>query len=147
MMMMITEWDLPVRTEGSYENIQSGCLVSRPRFDRMIFQIWSKRVTHLSVIFSVSYCILSNAVNSFHCLTVAEAVECYICSWNPSDYKNGGGGSNNQHDYTDVCSAGHFDPERVRTHDCNRGCEIVSMRNPNGMLSCSAHIYAPWQRT
>ncbi|GFG28693.1 hypothetical protein Cfor_05978, partial [Coptotermes formosanus] len=71
----------------------------------------------------------------------AEAVECYICSWNPSDYKNGGGGgggNNNQHDYTDVCSAGHFDPERVRTHDCSKGCEIVSMRNPNGMLTCSA---------
>ena len=68
---------------------------------------------------------------------MAEAVECYICSWNPSDYKNGGG-NYNQHDYTDVCSAGHFDPERVRTHDCNKGCEIVSMRNPNGMLNCSA---------
>jgi len=74
---------------------------------------------------------------------VAEAVECYICSWNPSDYKNGGGGSNNQHDYTDVCSAGHFDPERVRTHDCIKGCEIVSMKNRNGMLTYSAHIYAP----
>lgn len=65
---------------------------------------------------------------------MAEAVECYICSWNPSDYNNGGGGGNNQHDYTDVCSSGHFDPERVRTHDCNKGCEIVSMRNPNGAL-------------
>jgi hypothetical protein len=61
-------------------------------------------------------------------VAVAEAVECYICSWNPSDYKNG----NNNHDYNDVCSAGHFDPERVRTHECSRGCEIVSMKDPNG---------------
>ncbi|XP_023713903.1 uncharacterized protein LOC111867915 [Cryptotermes secundus] len=61
---------------------------------------------------------------------MAEAVECYICSWNPSDYKNG----NNNHDYSDVCSAGHFDPERVRTHECSRGCEIVSMKDPNGLL-------------
>jgi hypothetical protein len=63
-----------------------------------------------------------------HSVAVAEAVECYICSWNPSDYKN----DNNNHDYNDVCSAGHFDPERVRTHDCSRGCEIVSMKDANG---------------
>lgn len=84
----------------------------------------------------------------FHCLAVAEAVECYICSWNPSDYTNGGsggGGNSNQHDYTDVCSAGHFDPERVRTHDCSKGCEIVSMRNPNGKLTCSVQIGAKLQ--
>ncbi|PSN56566.1 hypothetical protein C0J52_01546 [Blattella germanica] len=62
---------------------------------------------------------------SFH---MAAAVECYICSWNPSDYKN------DNHEYNDVCSSGHFDPERVRTHDCNRGCEIVSMKDPNGEL-------------
>ncbi|XP_069702305.1 uncharacterized protein [Periplaneta americana] len=66
---------------------------------------------------------------------LAEAVECYICSWNPADYKNGNEGENgNNHEYIDVCSSGHFDPERVRTHDCSRGCEIVSMKDPNGDL-------------
>ena len=64
----------------------------------------------------------------YNCITVATAVECYICSWNPGDYKNG------NYEHSDVCSAGHFDPERVRTHDCSRGCEIVSMKDPNGRL-------------
>ncbi|KAJ9582069.1 hypothetical protein L9F63_003652 [Diploptera punctata] len=57
---------------------------------------------------------------------MAMAVQCYICSWNPGDYKN------DNHDHNDVCSAAHFDPDRVRTHDCNIGCEIVSMKDPNG---------------
>jgi hypothetical protein len=69
-----------------------------------------------------------------HSVAVVEAVECYVCSWNPSDYKNG----NDNHDYSDVCSAGHFDPERVRTHECSRGCEIVSMKDPNGKSIFSA---------
>lgn len=69
-------------------------------------------------------------------VAVAEAVECYICSWNPSDYKNGNKDDN--HDYGDVCSVGHFDPQRVRTHKCSRGCEIVSMKDPNGKFKCIA---------
>lgn len=67
---------------------------------------------------------------------MAEAVECYICSWNPSDYRNGNKDDN--HDYGDVCSVGHFDPERVRTHECSKGCEIVSMKDPNGKFICIA---------
>jgi hypothetical protein len=39
MMMMIIEWHLPVRTEGNHDNLQSGYLVSRPRFDLMLLQI------------------------------------------------------------------------------------------------------------
>ncbi|XP_063240098.1 uncharacterized protein LOC134540943 [Bacillus rossius redtenbacheri] len=50
----------------------------------------------------------------------AEAVECYVCSWSPYDHNS------------DVCSTGNFDPLRVQTHECDTGCEIVSMRDKNG---------------
>lgn len=63
--MMIIEWHLPGRTEGNHEKLQSRYLVSRPRSDFMTFQIWSKSVTYLSVMYSVSYCILSSSVTGF----------------------------------------------------------------------------------
>nr|CAD7265046.1 unnamed protein product [Timema shepardi] len=52
-----------------------------------------------------------------------DSVECYVCSW--SQYET---------DIHDTCSFENFDPLRVRTHECQNGCEVVTRRDSNGEL-------------
>ena len=54
------------------------------------------------------------------CLFLAEAVQCYVCSWSPTDTNR-----------ADICTRANFS-DTVRTHTCDLGCESVSVFDKNG---------------
>ncbi|KAL0276292.1 UNVERIFIED_CONTAM: hypothetical protein PYX00_003891 [Menopon gallinae] len=57
-------------------------------------------------------------------ISEAEAVSCYVCSWNPQDKEL----------ESDRCSSGNFDEHRVRYIDCYLGCEVMKILDSNGEL-------------
>ncbi|KAK7869352.1 hypothetical protein R5R35_012898 [Gryllus longicercus] len=80
----------------------------------------SMAATMASSAFS-SVCVLLAILLSF-LIKENEAVKCYICSWSPHDNRS------------DTCTKNNFIPEYTMVHDCEKGCEVVSMRDPNGAM-------------